>query len=303
MLIRMINVNIKLVKYAGAAAFVIMQLGQTANASSENPKVSFSDGRSSITFEELREELSVLPVDVRLGMNRQQMTTFVDSLLVDLRLAEESKKSGIENRAEVKLGLRRAIREVLVKSLVNVKTAEIAGSLPDLNSLAMERYMVNTAAYTEPEAIHVSHILFSEEIDGVTPKQRADRALAKIKDGAEFAELAKIESDDKGTKSQGGELQGWSARGQFVQQFEDAAFALKPGEISAPVRTRYGYHIIKLLERREPRRRPFEEVKDDILKNLRQEVIAGRRTDWMNPFLGLRSVEIDDETFKRLIER
>jgi parvulin-like peptidyl-prolyl isomerase len=83
----------------------------------------------------------------------------------------------------------------------------------------------------------------------------ADEALARITEikkqldaGADFATLAKQYSEDTGTKDQGGEL-GWFGRGQMVKEFEDAAFALQPGQVSDPVKTQFGYHLIKVEER------------------------------------------------------
>ena len=81
-------------------------------------------------------------------------------------------------------------------------------------------------------------------------RDRAEGVLAKLTAGADFATLAKEVSEDKGSAARGGEIPGWIERDKTVPPFEKAAFALKPGELSRVIRTRYGLHIIKLLEYR-----------------------------------------------------
>ncbi|NPB09248.1 MAG: peptidylprolyl isomerase, partial [Thermodesulfobacteria bacterium] len=105
-------------------------------------------------------------------------------------------------------------------------------------------------------------------------KEEEAKALEKAKKiremalkGEDFAELAKKYSDDPGTKDKGGDL-GFFTRGQMVKEFEEAAFSLKPGEISQPVRTAFGYHIIKVEKKRPARQKSFEEVKDQIKEEL-----------------------------------
>ena len=97
-------------------------------------------------------------------------------------------------------------------------------------------------------------------------KAKAEGIKKKIEGGASFEELAKTESDDKGSGGRGGDLGAFS-RGQMVQEFEQAAFSAKPGEIVGPIRTQYGYHIIK-VESHETT--PFAQVKETLAKRERQ---------------------------------
>ena len=96
-------------------------------------------------------------------------------------------------------------------------------------------------------------------------KKKAEEALKKVKSGEDFAQVAKEYSEDS-TASNGGEL-GTFGRGQMVSEFENAAFSMKPGEISDIIKTQYGYHIIKVTERVDEQK-SYDDVKDEIKSTL-----------------------------------
>ena len=125
------------------------------------------------------------------------------------------------------------------------------------------------------DEVKASHILISTVDDNgkelseskkKEAKKKAEEVLKKAKSGQEFSELAKEYSDDTGSASQGGDL-GYFTKGQMVQEFEDAAFNLKSGEISDIVETQFGYHIIKVYDKIDEQL-PFDEVKDEIKTTL-----------------------------------
>jgi len=128
--------------------------------------------------------------------------------------------------------------------------------------------------YREAAEREAAHILIEIPDDaGDTAEQEAleqARSLRKrLDEGTEFAALAEEYSDDSGSAGQGGEL-GYIKRGMMVEPFEEALFSLsEEGSVSEPVRTTYGYHLIKLLDIREREQKPFEEVKDEIRDDLR----------------------------------
>ena len=99
-------------------------------------------------------------------------------------------------------------------------------------------------------------------------KEKALSILKEIKGGGDFADLAKKYSQDPSSAVNGGDL-GYFSRGQMVKPFEDAAFALKEGELSEPIKTQFGYHIIKVEKIEDERTRPLSEVREDIIKSLK----------------------------------
>ena len=125
------------------------------------------------------------------------------------------------------------------------------------------------------DEVKASHILISTVDNNGKPlseakkkeaKKKAAEVLKKAKSGEEFSELAKEYSDDPGSAANGGDL-GYFTKGQMVQPFEEAAFSLKPGEISGLVESEYGYHIIKVYDKID-KQLSFDEVKDQIKNTL-----------------------------------
>ncbi|PWV89376.1 foldase protein PrsA [Paenibacillus cellulosilyticus] len=126
-------------------------------------------------------------------------------------------------------------------------------------------YDQNKASFSTEEQVRASHIL-------VATKEEADAIEKQLKEGADFAALAKEKSLDTGSKENGGDLDFFS-KGSMVAEFEDAAFSLKVGEVSEPVKSDYGYHIIKVTDRKEASSPTLEEKKEEITDTLTSQKI------------------------------
>jgi len=113
------------------------------------------------------------------------------------------------------------------------------------------------------DEVNASHIL----VDG---EEKAKEVLGKVEKGEDFSKLAEEYSSDPGSKANGGKL-GYFGKGQMVKEFETAAFALKKGEVSKPVQSKFGWHIIKIEDRREKPLPTYEQVKDQILDSMVQQ--------------------------------
>jgi peptidyl-prolyl cis-trans isomerase C len=158
-----------------------------------------------------------------------------------------------------------------------LKLAQMEGfGTADVNEAdALAFYEQNKAHYEQPEQVRASHILIKPDTSdpNVDPNvadaaalQKAQGLLAQVKAGADFAQLAK-ENSACASAAQGGDL-GFNTRESWIQPFSDAAFALQIGQVSDVVKTRYGYHIIKVTDRKEASLIPFDQVKDQITKML-----------------------------------
>lgn len=145
-------------------------------------------------------------------------------------------------------------------------------------------YDERRATYMRPRQFKASQILVKvdpssnkEEREALLTKARG--LLAQARAGEDFYDLAYYNSDDR-SKYVGGDL-GYFHEGQTVKEFEDALKLLKPGEISEPIRTMYGYHIVKLFENNDPRQLEFEEVRDKIRKTLEKDLRETLYGEWL----------------------
>lgn len=295
----------KSLRMSGFAPRAILAAMLLTGFAATSQGVELSDGLGGVPIAEVLVELQAVPAGARSQMSREQMARFIANVLIDRRMAKAAVASGIPERPEVQVGIARATRGVVVRAFVEEENAKMAASIPSLENLARERYQVNRASYATPEAIRVAHILF--KVDDENPqakdavvKSQAEKVLAQLKSGGDFAALALEHSQDFGSARSKGELPGWSDRGRFVPPFEAAAYSLKPGELSGVVRSRFGYHIIKPLEFRAAGQRSFEEVKESIISTLRSELLETRRTEWMRKFQGDQPIELDDALLQTL---
>jgi len=162
--------------------------------------------------------------------------------------------------------------EVEVRLIDNAVRTAVAGPVVPTDDEVLAYFEKNLPTYDVPEQVRASHIL----VDDLETAQEVRRLLDE---GGNFADLAAIYSTDTGTKSNGGDL-GWFGRGQMVAEFEDAVFGMEVGEVSQPVSTQYGYHIIELTGYEEAHTPTLDEVKDEVLADYTTEVQNERVRAW-----------------------
>lgn len=146
---------------------------------------------------------------------------------------------------------RRALRDTYFEKTIRSKITEAD---------ARKVYEAQIKAIPPREEAHARHIL-------VKTKPEAKDIIEKLNRGEKFADLAKAHSTDPGTKDRGGDL-GYFSKGQMVPAFENAAFALKKGEVSEPVKSRFGYHVIKLEDKRTTPPPAFDKIKDRMMMTM-----------------------------------
>ena len=179
---------------------------------------------------------------------------------------------------------KQAMIQNLQNELVKEFTAKITISDTDIKSF----YDANIEKFVQPEQVKASHILIkvdpaADEATVQKAKGELEVIQQKIKEGGDFAELARANSGCP-SSAQGGDL-GFFGKGQMVKPFEDAAFALKPGETSEIVTTQFGFHLIKMDEKKDAGTVPFEEVKERISQYLSQMQLDVAQQEYMK---GLR---------------
>jgi peptidyl-prolyl cis-trans isomerase D len=130
-------------------------------------------------------------------------------------------------------------------------------------------------------------------LDDAAAEKKAAELTAQVKAGGNFEELAKKNSKDSGSAQQGGDL-GWAQRGMFVGPFEDALFAMTPGEIRGPIKTQFGYHVLKLDEIEAGHLRSFEEARPELEAEYRKDRAESIFTD--------QTQKLDEQSFAALTE-
>jgi peptidyl-prolyl cis-trans isomerase D len=197
-----------------------------------------------------------------------------DSFKPDVTTTDAEVSSYFEAHKDgFKIPEKRKIRYLLVD--VDAIRAKIVVSQADIE----RAYNDNINQYETPEQIRASHILLKTEgKDDAEVKARAEALLKQAKAGADFAELAKKSSEDEGTAPNGGDLD-FFGRGKMVPEFDQAAFALKPGEISDLVKTQYGYHIIKLVDKKEGTTRSLADVRQQLTDQIASERARAQASD------------------------
>ncbi len=202
--------------------------------------------------------ISISPADFRSKVNvsREEMLDYFN-----------------KNKNNFQIGEKRDV------GLIVVEEGAVAETLRLTDEELRRIYQSEPDRFRTPERVHVRHILLKTtektEQEKAKAKAKAEDLLEQLKSGADFAALAKVHSEDAGTKGNGGDL-GWITRGQTVENFEKTAFSLKPNELSGVISTEYGYHILQVLEKEPARLRPFEEVKSELAEEQKKQRLYDR---------------------------
>lgn len=186
----------------------------------------------------------------------------LDKMVVTKIVAEKGYAEKMQNDPEVKQRLKDAeaqiVADVYVRKTIQPKITD---------DKIKARYDELSAKYKPEDEVRARHILVQTEAE-------AEDLIKQIKGGADFAKLATEKSKDTGSAKQGGDL-GYFTRNVMVKPFADAAFALKVGDLTEkPVKTDFGFHVIKLEDRRKSSPPPMAEVKDQLVNQVGQEMVA-----------------------------
>jgi len=226
--------------------------GSTTETKKEGQVLADVNG-STITTGDYSREVKNLPEYLKsMAETPQGRKEMLDTMVIRELILQQAAKDGLDKSPEIAEKLADLKKRLIVESYLKKKVETDAKvSDDDLKKF----YEQNKDKFKTGEQVRASHILVKTE-------KEAKDILAQIKAGGKFEELAKKNSVDS-SAAQGGDL-GWFGKGSMVPAFEQAALALKEGQVSDVVKSDFGYHIIKLTGKRPAGIRPFEEVKDQI---------------------------------------
>lgn len=244
----------------------------SAWAAGADDRILLSAGGIVVTGQDLQQELLLLtsPERTEALATPDRLKNLLRQIYLGKRLVAEAERLGLDRTPLIQARLMAVQRRTLSEAVREQAEKQIEP--PDITALAREHYATRRDEFQLPDRYRVAHILkkVSCECEQDPQRQRIEQLQARIKAGEDFATLAKTESEDTSSATQGGELEGWVRREQLVAPFADALLALEPGQVSGVVKTQYGFHLIKLLGRDPARLQSFEEVQAGLEERLRQ---------------------------------
>ncbi len=226
----------------------------------------------------MRRGVFVTDAEVERSIRRARELADFDAVLLSYeRFLSEVKLTEDEARAHYEISVEDYARpeQRVIRYLV-VETARLRRQLPVDDAELRAYYDGHLDEFVEEEQARAAHVLIrtpaDADPDAVAEAELRARGVAQIaRAGGDFAALVEKHSDDPGSRERGGDL-GWFGRGRMVAEFDEAVFAAKPGDIVGPVKSQFGYHIIKIDGFRPERQRPFE----DVVEQVRFRVLEGR---------------------------
>jgi len=249
----------------------------------QQPKdvVATVDGKV-ITLQDINEKIEKLPAYYQ-GMFENRKKELLDDMILEMVLYGEAKNRGIDKDVEIADLLKEAHKRILVSKLIK---DEVEDKSEITEEEVKKYYDSNKDKFNAPEQWRASHILVDTE-------DEAKAILEEIRNGASFEELAKTKSKDT-SASKGGDV-GYFTKGQMVPEFEMAASGLEVGGISEPVKTQFGFHIVKLTDKKEPQSQELSQVEEKV----RMELLGKKRQELFSELTeSLRaaaSIEINEE--------
>ncbi len=263
--------------------------------------------KARLTVADYEAELAKLPPAARaeFAASELRLKQYLDTLYTNRVLAADARSEGLDRDPVLARQIATAVDKLLAQAMVERIEAraveEVDTSIERFTARAREMYMVNPAKYAHPEQVRVSRILITVGKDGDTAAlARITDIRAKALGGVDFKELARQESADPLAVKTGGDT-GFTDARTMDPAFREAAFALKTkGDISAPIRTRSGYEIILLLDRRPAGTRSFEEVKPELIAGMKARAQEDARADAVRKIFSDPTLKVDAGLIDRI---
>jgi len=267
--------------------FSIIGCSKSGGGKSGGPVIAKVD-KADITKDDFLKEVSRIPEWARAQFQGDEgKDKFLDELIKRELIYQHAMKMKLDKDPEYMDKVKEFEKMTLV-SLVLKKEVEEKAVVDDSEVKAF--YDQNADKFTIGTELRASHILVDTE-------KEAQDIHAKIKKGESFSDLAKKFSKDRGSADKGGDV-GYFTRGKMVPEFENAAAGLKPGEVSEPVKTRFGYHIIKLTDIKKGTQASFEQSAESIHRQLLGEKRKNLFDTYVEKLKGELKVDKNEENLK-----
>ena len=253
-------------------AFLLFSIMFLKATQAQNIPIVANVNNEDISLETMIHAMNELPPEIQ----SQPFMSYYEDLLervIDIKLfAQEGKKMKLDEEPSVRAAIDFVIEKVLMQAFLSKYVQE---NIKEENLKASYNNFI--ADETSREEIKASHILMDTESEAID-------VINMLNDGDDFAELAKNKSTGPSGPS-GGDL-GWFKRGQMVPPFEKAAFSLNKNEITQrPVQTQFGWHVIKIFDKRIPEAPSYESMKSNLIQDLERKIVSKKIQDLRNDAL------------------
>ncbi len=242
---------------------------------------SFSE--QTITLGEFNQLWKEVPEDYKLQLDKSMV---LDQMISEKLLIQEAKNMGLEEDNDVLEQIKKMAEQILVQVLIE---REILDKIKVNDEEVLEYYELNKDSFTEKEQVYLYNILIETE-------EEAQDVLEQLKAGGDFSEIA-IEKSTGPSAVQGGDL-GYLTRGTIIPEIEEVVFALELEELSEIIKTDFGFHILKITEKKPETVKTLEEVKEDIIQTLLPDKQKEAFENLLEELKSKSEIEINEEALQ-----
>jgi len=268
------------------------------------------NGAAQVTSLEFEAELQRIPAEMRAEFisGNKRVGDLLLQILLRKTLALQARAAKLDQDPLEAARMRGEVDKVLAQlrltSIEDAAAAEFDAKRETYMGRANELYTIEKQRYRAPEEVSASHILFdTKKHTSDEAKALAEAARARVVAGANFNTVAKEISEDPSAKENDGKL-GYFTRQRMDPAFSKSAFGLKQiGDVSEPVQSSFGWHVIRLDGRKEPRVKSFDEVRDEILEGLKKRYVDEKRELAVNAVRNDPATSIEDPQVKATVDR
>ena len=233
-----------------------------------------------ITLGEFNQLWEEVPEDYKLQLDKSMV---LDQMISEKLLIQETKNMGLEEDKDVIEQIKKMTEQILVQALIE---REILNKVKVNDEEVLEYYEQNKDSFTEKEQVYLYNILLETE-------EEAQDILEQLKAGGDFSEIAKEKSAGP-SAAQGGDL-GYLTKGTIIPEIEEVVFALEVEELSEVIKTDFGFHILKITEKKAEAVKALEEVKEDIIQTLLPNKQKEAFENLLEELKGKAEIEINEE--------
>lgn len=236
-----------------------------------------------ITLGEFNQIWEEVPEDYKLQLDKSLV---LDQMISEKLLIQEAKYMGLEEDNDVLEQIKKITEQILVQVLIE---REILDKIKVNDEEVLEYYEQNKDGFTEKEQVHLYNILLETE-------EEAQDVLEQLEAGGDFSEIA-IEKSAGPSATQGGDL-GYLTRGTIIPEIEEVVFALELEELSEVIKTDFGFHILKITEKKPETVKALEEVKEDIIQTLLPDKQKEAFENFLEELKSKSEIEINEEALR-----